>query len=150
MSADRRGPDREPWAIGFGALATYLGVLLTAAVFSGLLWLWLTYVVPPHTFTTEGTRERIVVLFGVVCALVLLLVGLPLAWLVARALHRVPHTSVHVVAFTFVGSVVGALLGALFGPDVAVTLLVTLGAAAGITRLLMRPFERRSRPAPRG
>lgn len=147
MSADRRGPDREPWAIGFGTLATYVGCLLAAGLFAGLLWLWLRFVVPAETFTQAGTRERIVVVFGVVAALLLVLLGPLVAWVVARALRRVRSTAVHVIAFTFTGSVVGGLLGSAFGPDVAASLVVTVGLAAGLARLLMRPFERRSRGA---
>ena len=41
----------------------------------------------------------------------------------------------------------GGLLGSAFGPDVAASLVVTVGLAAGLARLLMRPFERRSRGA---
>ena len=44
-------------------------------------------------------------------------------------------------------AVVGGLLGSAFGPDVAASLVVTVGLAAGLARLLMRPFERRSRGA---
>jgi uncharacterized membrane protein YjgN (DUF898 family) len=104
-------------------------------------------VVPAETFTQAGTRERIVVVFGVVAALLLVLLGPLVAWVVARALRRVRSTAVHVIAFTFTGSVVGGLLGSAFGPDVAASLVVTVGLAAGLARLLMRPFERRSRGA---
>ena len=145
MSAERRGPDREPWAIRFGALQTYLGCLLAAALFAALLWLWLRVVVPDDT--VGGNEARITAAFGTAATILLLLVGPLLAFLLGLALRRSRSTAVHVIAFTFAGSVLGGVVGVFLGPELVVTLVPTLGLASGLARLLMAPAGRRSRPS---
>ena len=148
MSRESREiPGREPWAITFGVLQTYLGCAVAAVLFSALLWLWLRFVVPDDALELEGSEGRITVVFGTAATILLLLVGPLVAWLVGTALRRSTSTAVHVIAFTFVGSVLGGLIGAPLGPDVAVTFVATLGLAAGLARLLLAPFGRRLRPS---
>lgn len=146
--SSREIPGREPWAITFSTLRTYLGCALAAVLFTGLLWAWLELVVPDYALEPEDSLGRITIVFGTAAAILLLLVGPLLAWLVGIALRRSGSTAVHVIAFTFAGSVMGGLAGLRLGPDVAVTLIVTLGLAAGLARLLMAPFGRRPTRTP--
>jgi len=147
MTALDRARDVPPWEISFPTPVTYLGCAITSVLFAGLLYLWLTFVVPDGVLASDDSPARITLVIGVIAAMLFLLLGPIVALIVGWLLRRSGRTWVHVIAFTFTGSVVGGLLGSAFGPDVAASLVVTVGLAAGLARLLMRPFERRSRGA---
>ena len=141
-SALDRARDVPPWAISFSPLVTFAGCAVAALLFAGLLYLWLTFVVPDGVLAGEDSAARITAVMGVLVGALLMLLGPFAALGLGRLLRRSGSTGVHVIAFTAAGSLVGGLTGALFGPDVAVTLLVSLGLATGLARLLVSPFAR--------
>lgn len=141
-SALDRARDVPPWAISFSPLVTFAGCALTAVLFAGLLYVWLSVVVPEGVLATDDSAGRITLVIGLMAGALLLLLGPFVALGVGRLLRRSGSTAVHVIAFTATGSVVGALAGAVLGPDVALTMLATLGLAAGLARLAVSPFAR--------
>lgn len=141
-SALDRARDVPPWAISFSPLVTFAGCALAAVLFAGLLYLWLSLVVPDGVLAADDSAARITAVVGVMAGALILLLGPFVALGLGRLLRRSGSTAVHVITFTFAGSLVGALVGALLGPDVAVTMLTTLGLAAGLARLLVSPLAR--------
>lgn len=142
ISAVDRARDVPPWAISFSPLVTFAGCALTAVLFAGLLYLWLSVVVPDGVLAADDSAGRITLVIGLMVGALLMLLGPFAALGVGRLLRRSGSTAVHVIAFTAVGSVLGALGGALLGPDVALTMLATLGLASGLARLAVSPFAR--------
>lgn len=142
ISAVDRARDVPPWAISFSPLVTFAGCGLTAVLFAGLLFGWLSVVVPEGVLATEDSAGRITLVVGLMVGALLLLLGPFAALGLGRLLRRSRSTAVHVITFTVAGSLVGALGGALLGPDVALTMLATLGLAAGLARLAVSPFAR--------
>lgn len=151
MTALDRARDVPPWEISFPTPVTYLGCAITSVLFAGLLYLWLTFVVPDGVLASDDSPARITLVIGVIAAMLFLLLGPIVALIVGWLLRRSGRTWVHVIAFTFTGSLVGMLCGAPFGPDVALSLIATLGLATGLARLAVTPLAREkfTKPAPR-
>lgn len=141
-SALDRARDVPPWAISFSPVVTFAGCALTAVLFAGLLYLWLSVVVPDGVLAADDSAGRITLVVGLMAGALLMLLGPFVALGVGRLLRRSGSTAVHVIAFTATGSLVGALAGAALGPDVALTMLATMGLAAGLARLVVSPFAR--------
>lgn len=141
-SAVDRARDVPPWKISFSPLVTFGACALTAVLFAGLLYLWLTFVVPDGVLEDEASPGRITAVVGLMAGTLLLMLGPFAALGLGRLLRRSGSTPVHVITFTLAGSVVGALGGAVLGPDVALTMLASLGLAAGLARLLVSPLAR--------
>ena len=142
ISAVDRARDIPPWKISFSPLVTFAGCGLTAVLFAAFLYLWLSVVVPDGVLAADDSAGRITLVVGLMVGALLLLLGPFVALGVGRLLRGSQSTAVHVIAFTATGSLVGALGGALLGPDVALTMLASLGLAAGLARLILSPFAR--------
>lgn len=143
ISAVDRARDVPPWRISFSPLVTFAGCALTAVLFAALLYVWLTVVVPEGVLADDDSAARITLVVGLMAGALLMLLGPFVALGVGRLLRRSGSTPVHVIAFTATGSLVGAVAGAGLGPDVALTMLATLGLAAGLARLAVSPFARK-------
>ena len=142
ISAVDRARDVPPWEISFSTPVTLAGCALTSVLFPGLLYLWLTFLVPDDALASEDSAAKIALVIGVMGAMVIMLIGPWVALGVGRLLRRSARTPVHVIAFTFTGSMVGTFAGAAFGPSVALSMLASLGLATGLARLAVTPFAR--------
>ena len=137
-------PPRRPWAVSFPLRTVYLGCLVTALAFLGMVYLTLVVLTAEVDAAAAGVAPgRLAFLIGVVPALIILVVGpLPafgLGWL----LRDVANQSLHLIAFAVAGAVVGALIGlAVGGPQLANLLAAVLGAAAGVGRMAVTPLAR--------
>ncbi len=134
-------PRKEPWLVSFSPWALMGGCLLGAALFVGLVYLWLQVLIGPDALKDAGVDATVgqltVGLGGGLAGVVFVALGPGLAFLLGRLLRNQPNQSVHVLVFALAGAVVGATVGAFFGPDLTMVLAPTMGIAAGGARAIM-------------
>lgn len=137
---------REPWKVSFGVATVFLGCLLTGALFTVLVGLWMWIVVPSEVLESTDPPLSVVELslfLGVTATVLLMAVGPLLALLIGWSLRNVENHGLHVVAFAAVGALLGGAVGGLLGPDMMLILGPTLGAAAGTARAIVSRLARR-------
>ena len=136
---------REPWAVSFGVMGILGGCVVTGTVFMALVYTVLS-AAPAEELAEAGiemTPIRLALLIGGFAAILILIVGPTLGFVVAWLLRRVRTQSVHVLAFAALGAVLGAFGGfVLGGPQFASLIGSMLGASAAAGRAAIAPFAK--------
>lgn len=136
---------RPAWAVSFSVGTVFLGCLVAAAVFFGLLWVMVSGV-PPEDLRAAGIEwspQQVAMSMGGFAALGFIAIGPTVAFGVGWLLRNVRSTQLHVIAFAVTGALVGAIAGFFVGgPAIANLLAAPVGVAAALGRLAVTPFAR--------
>ena len=136
---------RTPWKVSFGIGQVFAGCVLAGVIFTALIFLWLSFVVPDDVITSfdpPTTVARLTLYFGAVGGVLFLVVGPEVALVLGWLLRRVENQSLHVLAFAGAGAVLGFVVGLPFGADLSSALGPTFGASAALSRMIMSRWAR--------
>ena len=138
-------PPREPWVVRFSVGTVFVGCVVAATVFMGLVFVQVGGI-PEEALEEAGLRytpRQLAMMIGGFAAIGFLLLGPTVALGVGWLLRKVRTTSVHVLAFAVAGAVVGAGAGLLLGgPSFASLLAAPVGIAAAAGRLAVNPYAK--------
>lgn len=134
---------REPWKVTFTVGQVFIGCLLSAVFFMGLIYLYLAFAVPDEVYAGIGSganAAQLTLNFGGFAGVIFLILGPTFAFGLGRLLRKEADQSKHVLAFAGTGAAVGFGLGMFFGWDLAFVLGPTMGTAVGLSRMIMSRF----------